>query len=72
MEVVALYERAVESDPRHAGALFGLALENDRRGNDETALDLYQRSVARFPTNYGALLNLGILYEDRQQYGHTQ
>ena len=68
LEVVALFERAVDSDPRHAGALFGLAMENDRRGNDETALDLYQRSVARFPTHYGALLNLGILYEDRQQY----
>ncbi|HEY5315743.1 MAG TPA: DNA-directed RNA polymerase subunit alpha C-terminal domain-containing protein [Pirellulales bacterium] len=67
-EVCALYERAVENDPRHTGALFGLALENDRRGNDETALELYQRSVARFPTHYGALLNLAILYEDRQQF----
>jgi DNA-directed RNA polymerase subunit alpha len=67
-EVVALYERAVEADPRHPGALFGLALENDRRGNDETAMELYQRSVARFPTHVGALLNLGVLYEDRQQY----
>ena len=34
-EVVALFERAVEADRNHAGALFGLALENDRRGNDE-------------------------------------
>ncbi len=67
-EVVALMERAVDADPKHAGALFGLAIENDRRGNDETALDLYQRSVSRFPAHVGALLNLGILYEDRQQY----
>jgi DNA-directed RNA polymerase subunit alpha len=67
-EAVALLERAVETDPRHAGALFALAVENDRRGNDELALDLYQRSTARFPVNLGALLNLGILYEDRQQY----
>lgn len=67
-EAVALYERAAEADPRHAGALFGLALENDRRGNDETALDLYQRSAAQFPAHVGSLLNLGILYEDRQQY----
>ncbi len=71
-EVVALYERAVEADSRHAGALFGLALENERYGNDETALELYQRSVARFPVNYGALLNLGILYEDRQQYDRAR
>jgi DNA-directed RNA polymerase subunit alpha len=67
-EVVALFERAVDVDGRHAGALFGLALENDRRGNDETALHLYERSVSRFPANVGSLLNLGILYEDRQQY----
>ena len=37
-EAVALLERAVEVDPKHPGALFALALENDRRGNDETAL----------------------------------
>lgn len=67
-EVVALYERAVEADGSHAGALFGLALENDRRGNDDTALDLYERALSHFPTNVGTLLNLGILYEDRQQF----
>jgi len=67
-EVVALFERAVESDRGHAGALFGLAMENDRRGNDDTALDLYRRSASQFPSHVGALLNLGILYEDREQY----
>jgi DNA-directed RNA polymerase subunit alpha len=71
-EVVALFERAVESDPNHAGALFGLARENDRRGNDEVALDLYERSVAQFPAYVGSLLNLGVLYEDRQQYERAQ
>lgn len=71
-EVIKLYERAVEADGRHAGALFGLAIENDRYGNDETALDLYERSVARYPAHLGALLNLGILYEDRQQYERAQ
>ena len=64
LEVVALYERAVEADPGHAGALFGLALENDRYGNDNTALELYQRSASQFPSHVGSLLNLGLLYED--------
>jgi len=68
LEVVALYERAVESDNEHAGALFGLAVENDRRGNDETAIELYQKACARFPAHVGSLLNLGLLYEDREQY----
>ena len=71
-EVVALYERAVEVDGKHAGALFGLAVENDRRGNDETALGLYQRAAATFPTNVGTLVNLGLLYEDRQQFDRAQ
>lgn len=67
-EVIALYERAVESDPRHPGALFGLAVENDRFGNDDTAVQLYERSSARFPANVGALLNLGLLYEDAGRF----
>jgi DNA-directed RNA polymerase subunit alpha len=67
-EVVALYERAVEVDPNHPGALFGLALENDRRGNDDTAMDLYRRAAGRFPAHVGSLLNLGLLFEDREQY----
>ncbi len=68
VEVAALYERAVEADPNHAGALFGLALENDRRGNDDEALKLYERSATRFPSHIGALLNLGVLYEDCQRF----
>ncbi len=67
-EVVALYERAVEADEGHAGALFGLAMENDRRGNDERALTLYKKSASRFPPHLGALMNLGILYEDVENY----
>lgn len=71
-EVVALYERAVEIDGRHPGALFGLALENDRRGNDHVAMDLYRRAAGCFPTHVGALINLGILHEDMQQYDRAQ
>ena len=71
-EVIALYERAVEADRKHSGALFGLAMENDRHGNDDAAMDLYERSVARYPAHVGSLLNLGILYEDRQQYERAQ
>ncbi len=67
-EVVALYERAVDADGDHPGALFGLALESDRRGSDEAALRLYKRAANRFPTNVGPLLNLGLLYEDRDQF----
>ena len=67
-EVVKLYERAVEADRGHPGALFGLALENDRYGNDELAMDLYKKAVLTFPTHVGSLINLGLLYEDRDQF----
>ncbi len=67
-EVWALYERAVEVDGAHSGALFGLAVVNDRHGNDDTALELYQRATARFPAHVGSLINLGLLYEDRGDF----
>lgn len=67
-EVCKLYERAVSLDDKHPGALFGLALENDRRGNDERAIELYQQAAAVFPAHVGALLNLGLIYEDHDQY----
>lgn len=71
-EVIRLYERAVEADGKHPGALFGLAMENDRHGNDESAVQLYQRAAATFPAHIGSLINLGVLYEDRQQFDRAQ
>ncbi len=66
-EAIALYERAVQTDENHAGALFGLALENDRMGNDDECLRLYERAAKAFPTGIGALINLGLIYEDNNQ-----
>ena len=67
-ETIALYERALAVDRNHPGALFGLALESERRGNDVEALELYKRAVTHFPTNVGTLINLGVLYEDMEMY----
>jgi len=67
-EVIALLERAVETNGSHAGALFGLAVENDRYGNDHEAYALYERATMQFPAHIGSLLNLGILCEDREDY----
>ncbi|MGI6401930.1 MAG: DNA-directed RNA polymerase subunit alpha C-terminal domain-containing protein [Thermoguttaceae bacterium] len=71
-EAIALYERAVAVDPKHPGALFGLALENERRGNDDEALGYYQVAAKRFPADVGTLINLAILYEDREDYTSAQ
>ncbi|MDO5580925.1 MAG: DNA-directed RNA polymerase subunit alpha C-terminal domain-containing protein [Planctomycetia bacterium] len=67
-ETTALYERALVVDKNHPGALFGLALENERRGNDNDALEYYKRAVVHFPTNVGTLINLGLLFEDMEMY----
>ena len=71
-EVTALLERAVASDEMHPGALFGLALENDRHGNDSLAIEYYRRAASRFPAHVGSLLNLGIMYEDATDYQKAQ
>lgn len=71
-EVIALYQRALQVNPRHAGALFGLAIENDRVGNDMQAFELYQRGAGVIPSHVGTLINLGIMYEDRNDYARAQ
>ncbi|MFK7778524.1 MAG: DNA-directed RNA polymerase subunit alpha C-terminal domain-containing protein [Gimesia sp.] len=62
------FERAVDMDPRHSRAIFRLAGENASRGNDEDAIRLYEQSLSSPPFYLGAILNLGLLYEDMENY----
>ncbi len=68
LTAVEYFERAVDMDPHHSRALFWLAAENSLRGNDEEAIRYYERSLSKPPYFIGALLNLGLLYEDRESY----
>ncbi len=45
---------------------------HDRLGNDDEAIDSYQRSLLRYPATVGALMNLGLLYEDRDDFSQAQ
>lgn len=65
---IEYFERAVDMDAHHSRALFWLASENSLRGNDEDAIRLYEQSLSRPPYYLGAVLNLGLLYEDRENY----
>lgn len=65
---VEYFERAVDMDSRHSGAIFRLAGLNDLLGNDDEAVRLYEQGLSTPPLFLGALLNLGILYEDRENY----
>ena len=66
---VEYFERAVDMDSRHSQALFRLANECNLRGDDDRAIRLYEQSLSSPPFFLGALLNLGLLYEDRESYG---
>lgn len=67
-----LFEKALELEPTHAGALFELAYINDLYDNDERAIELYQQCASRPPVPVAALVNLGILYEDQHRYKEAE
>lgn len=69
---IEYFERAVDMDPHHQRALFALAVQNSRHGDDEEAIKLYERCLSRPPFYMGALLNLGLLYEDKELYTAAQ
>lgn len=63
------FERAVDMSPNHARALFSLAQLNNQMGNDDEAIRLYEQMLAKPPVYIGALINLGLLYEDKELFG---
>ena len=65
---IEYFERAVDMDPHHSQALFRLAGENSLYGNDNEAIRLYEQGLSKAPFYVGALLNLGLLYEDKGNY----
>jgi DNA-directed RNA polymerase subunit alpha len=65
-------EKTLSLDRDHSGALFELAYINDLYGNDETAVDYYKRCAARPPVPLGALINLGVLYEDEMRFREAE
>ena len=63
------FERAVDMNPNHSRALFSLAPLNNQLGNDDESIRLYEQMLAKPPVYMGALINLGLLYEDKELYG---
>jgi DNA-directed RNA polymerase subunit alpha len=60
------YEKALELDPRSAHAAFRLAYYMDLRGEDAKAIELYKRVTGQGSAFVNAMINLGLLYEDRE------
>lgn len=67
-EATRLYGVALTVDPEHQGALFHLAYHESLRGEPETAIELYERLCDTRPTPIGGLINLGLLFEDAEDY----
>ncbi|NNJ24135.1 DNA-directed RNA polymerase subunit alpha C-terminal domain-containing protein [Alienimonas chondri] len=65
---IEYFERAVDMDPRHSKAMFRLAGLMDLLGEDREAIRLYEQSLSKPPLFMGALMNLGLLYEDAENY----
>ena len=59
------YEKALELDPQNAQAAFRLAYFMDLRGEDVRAVELYREVTGQGVAFVNAMLNLGLLYEDR-------
>lgn len=62
------YEMALGLDPEHTQALFRCARLYDQCGDDEQALELYNRLSAQPRAYVNALLNAAGLYEERGAY----
>ncbi|HYG75570.1 MAG TPA: tetratricopeptide repeat protein [Planctomycetota bacterium] len=59
------YEKALELDAQNAQAAFRLAYYMDLRGEDARAVELYKRVAGQGAAFVNAMINLGLLYEDR-------
>ena len=67
-DAVAAYEKALELAPSHPGASFRLGYDHALRGDPDRALEHYCAIASSPATFINALINLGVLYEDRREY----
>ncbi len=67
-EAMENYKAALELAPEHQPAMFHLAYRCDLSGDEETAIDYYKQIAAGSSVSVSALLNLAVIYEDRDDY----
>ncbi len=64
----AAYQKVLEIDENHALTLFRLARWHDFSCDDDLAMRCYTKLSNCKPPHINALINLGVLYEDRDQF----
>ncbi len=69
---LATYQEAMELDPTHREAMFRAALMADAYGDDQTAIELYERCADGEEAHVHALINLAVLYEEHRRLGDAE
>ena len=62
------YQRALQLDPRSAGAVIGLADSYDSAGRAADAETAYRKAIALRPDSWDGYNNLGIFLDEHQRY----
>ena len=67
-QALACWEKGLESDPTHVEMTFRLAALLNLHGDEDSAFALLEPfRTGALPAHTGALINLGLMYEDREQ-----
>jgi DNA-directed RNA polymerase subunit alpha len=66
-EAMDNYKAALELSPNHQRALFHMAYRCDLSGDENAAIDYYKQIASGTQVYVSALLNLAVLYEDREE-----
>lgn len=69
---IAELRRAVGADHESPSAMFRLAFHLDLVGEEDESLSLFEQVCARPPANVNALINLAVLYEDREEFASAE
>ena len=66
------YRKALAADPQNVSATFKLAYLLDLCGEEEESLSLYESCMTTGTPTVNALMNLAIMYEDREEYAAAE
>jgi Flp pilus assembly protein TadD len=64
-EAIALYNQALELDPKFTDAVHGLAMCYQAKSDLDTAIELMKRYVAQEPEDILAFTNLSMFYQKK-------
>jgi tetratricopeptide (TPR) repeat protein len=64
-EAIAMYERALEIDPKFTDAVHGLAMCYQAKGDTDSAIEVTKRHIAADPEDILAFTNLSMFYQKK-------